>query len=82
METRRNLAAALMDSGDPAGAEHEARLAVSLGHDADSYDLLARALALQGKISDAVAELRRALELSPHDVRIEDDLQRVLAARR
>jgi tetratricopeptide (TPR) repeat protein len=79
VDVRQNLAAALIDSGDAAAAEHEARQAVAIGPDADSYDLLGRALALQGKMGDAVLQLQRALELSPDDARIVEDLRRVLA---
>jgi Flp pilus assembly protein TadD len=78
---RHDLAAALLDSGDPEAAERQARQAIAIAPaDAESYEVLGRALALQGKTGDAIAQLRRALELSPHDPRIEDDLVRTLAA--
>jgi tetratricopeptide (TPR) repeat protein len=80
--TRNNLATALYDSGDIAGALAEARLAIATnGGDAASYDLIARALALQGQYDEAVEQLQQALRLSPNNRDIQDDLRQVLAAR-
>jgi Flp pilus assembly protein TadD len=81
VDARHNLAAALFDNREPEAAEQEARQAVVLNPgDANSYDLLGRALAVQGKMDDAVAQLQHALSLAPNDVEIRDDLQRVVSA--
>ena len=80
-DVRHNLAAALFDRHDPAAAEQEARQAVALNPaDAGSYDLLGRALAVQGKMTEAIAQLHEALRLAPNDEQFRDDLQRVLSA--
>lgn len=81
VDARHNLVSALLDAGDAAAAEREARHAIETApNDAESFDLLGRALALQDKMGDAVTQLRRARELAPDDARIRDDLVRVLAA--
>jgi tetratricopeptide (TPR) repeat protein len=79
---RHNLAMALYDTGDIAGALAQARLTiVTNGGDAASYDLIARALAQQGRYDEAVEQLQQALRLSPNDSQIQDDLRQVLAGR-
>jgi tetratricopeptide (TPR) repeat protein len=79
---RHNLAAALLDHGDAAGAEAEARLAIAANPlDAGSYGLLGRALALQGKLDEAIAQFKDGLKVAPGDPAIEDDLRQVLAAK-
>ena len=71
----------MFDRHDPAAAEQEARQAVALNPaDAGSYDLLGRALAVQGKMTEAIAQLHEALRLAPNDEQFRDDLQRVLSA--
>jgi tetratricopeptide (TPR) repeat protein len=83
VDVRHNLVSALLDAGNAAAAEHEAREAIAAApKDPESHDLLGRALALQDRIGEAVAQLRRARELAPNDARIRDDLERVLAASR
>ncbi len=80
---RANLATALIDAGDPVGAATEAQHAIALNSaDAVSHDLLGRALALQGRYDEAIAQLNEALRISPSDATIRHDLERVLAARR
>ena len=75
---RRNLTAALLDHHDVAGAETEARRAIAVNPlEADSYDLLGRALALQGKYDEAIVQLRKALTLAPDDAGIREDLGKV-----
>jgi Flp pilus assembly protein TadD len=75
---RHNLAAALLDTNDPAGAEAEARKAIEINRmDPSSYDLLGRALALQGKVGEAVAQLEEAARLAPADPQVQDDLRKV-----
>jgi protein O-mannosyl-transferase len=82
-DVRHNLAAALFDSHDPVEAEREARQAVALNPtDAGSYDLLGRALAVQGKMSEAIAQFEQAVRLAPNTAEFSDDLQRVLSATR
>ena len=82
-DARHNLAAALFDNHDPAAAEREARQAVRLNPgDAGSYDLLGRALAVQGRMDEATAQLQQALRLAPNDGQIQDDFQRVVSAAR
>jgi protein O-mannosyl-transferase len=78
VDVRHNLAAALFDNHVPAAAEQEARQAIALDStDAGSYDLLGRALAVQGKITDAVTQFEQALRLAPNDAQFNDDLNRV-----
>jgi tetratricopeptide (TPR) repeat protein len=80
---RHNLAAALLDNRDAAGAEIEARKATEANPgDAGSFDLLGRALAIQGRYDEATNALNRALQIAPGDEQIQDDLRRVLAARK
>jgi tetratricopeptide (TPR) repeat protein len=75
---RHNLAAALLDTNDLAGAEAQARKAIEINPmDAGSYDLLGRALALQGKAAEAVVQLEQAVKLAPSDTQVQDDLRRV-----
>jgi tetratricopeptide (TPR) repeat protein len=77
-DLRHNLAAALLDNHDPVAAEREARQAVALDStDAGSYDLVGRALAVQGKVTDAVTQFEQALRLAPSDAQFTDDLNRV-----
>jgi protein O-mannosyl-transferase len=79
---RHNLAVALFDSGDLASALAEARLTIAtIGGDAASYDLIGRALALQGKFDEAADALEQALRLNPNDRETQDDLKQVAAAR-
>jgi superkiller protein 3 len=79
---RHNLAAALLDNRDAGGAEAEARRAIELNPgDAGSYDLLGRALAIQGKFDEAIAQLKHALTLAPGDPQIQQDMERVVAAK-
>jgi tetratricopeptide (TPR) repeat protein len=80
---RANLATALLDAGDAVAAATEAQHAIALNPAAAvSYDLLGRALALQGRYDDAIAQFHEALRISPSDATIREDLERVLAARR
>ena len=75
---RHNLAAALLDAHDAAGAEEAARAAVAMNPtDAGSYDLLGRALAIQGKLDEAVAQFDIAVRLSPQEPQFREDLNRV-----
>jgi tetratricopeptide (TPR) repeat protein len=77
-DLRHNLGEALFDSHDPAASEQEARQAVALDSaDAGSYDLLGRALAVQGKIAEAIGQFEQALRLAPNDAQFNDDLNRV-----
>ena len=77
-----NLATAMLDTGDAAGAVAQARRTMTAnGADAASHDLIGRALALQGRYDEAVQELEQALRLSPNDAQIQDDLKQVRAAR-
>ncbi len=79
---RANLVTALLESGDPVAAATEAQHAIALNNaDAVSHDLLGRALALQGRYDDAIAEFNVALRISPMDATIRGDLERVLAVR-
>jgi tetratricopeptide (TPR) repeat protein len=80
---RHNLATALLDSGDLAGALSEAQRNVEFHPtDAASYDLIGRALAMQGKFDAAVVQLEQAGRLNPDDPAIREDMERVLAARK
>jgi superkiller protein 3 len=80
---RHNLAAALLDGHDAAAAEIEARKAIETNPvDAGSYDLLGRALAIQGKFDEAIPQFREALKITPGDEQFQEDLQRVLAVRK
>ncbi len=82
-DVRHMLAAVLVDANDPVGAEAEARQAIAIGPQAAAtFDVLGRALALQGKLDEAIATFERALRLAPGDQQIEDDLRRVVASRR
>lgn len=57
-EARLLLAQALLRSGDPSGAESEARTAIDAGAPADTvYPVLARALVAQGEFAKATKEL-------------------------
>src|SRR6185312_4002324 len=56
-EARLLLAQSLLDSGDPVGAEAEARKAISAGVAADrTYPLLARTLVAQGEFAKVTKE--------------------------
>jgi tetratricopeptide (TPR) repeat protein len=78
---RHNLAAALLDLHDAAGAEIEARRTIETNPtDAGSYDLLGRALAIQGQFDEAIRMFKEALKISPGDEQIQEDLRRVLVA--
>jgi tetratricopeptide (TPR) repeat protein len=78
---RHNLAMALYDAGDLAGALAEARRTIAAnGGDAASYTLIGRALAMQGQYDEAVDQFQRA-RLAPNDSEIQDDLRQVLAVR-
>jgi tetratricopeptide (TPR) repeat protein len=80
---RHNLAAALIDSGDVAGGLAEAQQTITQHPtDADSYNLMGRALAMQGKLDEAVKPLEQAQRLRPDDPAIREDLERVLGALR
>jgi len=75
---RHNLAAALLDSGNVAGAEREARTAIEISPgDADSYDLLGRALAHQGRLPEAMAAFETAIKLAPDDAQYRQDIERL-----
>jgi tetratricopeptide (TPR) repeat protein len=80
---RHNLATALLDSGDITGAMAEAERNIER-HPADaaSYDLIGRALAMQGKFDAAIVQLEQARRLNPDDPAVRDDLERVLVARK
>jgi tetratricopeptide (TPR) repeat protein len=79
---RHNLATALFDSGDISGAIAEAtRTMATHGADAASHALIGRGLALQGRYDEAVDHLQQALNLTPNDRAIQDDLRQVLAVR-
>lgn len=57
-EARYLLAKALLETGNPAGAETEVRKAIALrAPDNDTYPLLARALAMQGEFKKLTTEL-------------------------
>jgi tetratricopeptide (TPR) repeat protein len=76
----RNLAAAYLDSQNPVAAEAEARKAIGIAPlDAGSYDLLGRALAIQGKRTEALAQFGEAIKLAPDEAEFRDDLRRVEA---
>jgi superkiller protein 3 len=80
---RQNLATALLDSDDLVAAEKEAAAAIVIDpSDASLYELLGRALALQRKTPEAIAQLEHALRLAPGDEHIKDDLRRVIAESR
>jgi tetratricopeptide (TPR) repeat protein len=80
---RRNLTKVLLDRRDAAAAEREARNAIEANPlDAISYDLLGRALAIQGRYDEAIVQLREALKLAPDDAGTKEDLTRVFAAKR
>jgi cytochrome c-type biogenesis protein CcmH/NrfG len=64
-----------------AAAEAQHAIALNDG-DAISYDLLGRALALQGKYDEAIAQFNQALRIRPADATIREDLAQVLAVSR
>jgi tetratricopeptide (TPR) repeat protein len=75
---RHNLTAALLDNQDPRSAETEARKAIEASpRDAVLYDLLGRALAMQGRFGEALVQFRAALQLAPDNAEIRDDLEKV-----
>jgi tetratricopeptide (TPR) repeat protein len=77
-EARRNLAAALLDTNDPAGALVHASAAVTLRPgDSVAHELFGRALALQGRLSEAINELQQALRLDPANADARADLARL-----
>jgi len=77
-EARRNLAAALLDTNDPAGALVHANAAVTLRPgDSVAHELFGRALALQGRLSEAIDELQQALRLDPANADARADLARL-----
>ncbi len=66
---RRVLGEVLHQLGDYAGAERQYRLALASAEDARARYNLACALARQGRGDEAMAELRRAVELAPERYR-------------
>ena len=74
---RHNLATALLDSGDLAGAVAEAGKALEQSPtDASLYNLRGRALAMQGQFTDALVDLEAAVKLRPDDPALREDLRR------
>jgi protein O-mannosyl-transferase len=79
---RRGLAKSRFDNGDIPGALADAQLAIGADPShAESYDLVARAFAMQGRYDEALAQLERARRLDPNDQQIQRDADAVLAAR-
>ena len=67
-DTRRELAAALAQSGELPGAEEQARTAIRLDtNDVAAHSLLSQLEGALGKPDEAIAEQKRALELAPND---------------
>lgn len=80
--TRLNLAEALLVGGHTADALLEVEAAAHLhGETAGGLDVKGRALAMDGRLDDALAALERAKHLDSADPVIEDDLAHVRAAR-
>jgi tetratricopeptide (TPR) repeat protein len=66
---RLNLAIALLNGGDPAGAIEESRKALALDpKEAAAHVNLGAALVMTGKLQEAVEPLNRAVELDPEYV--------------
>jgi tetratricopeptide (TPR) repeat protein len=77
-EARRNLAAALLDTNDPAGALVHASAAATLRpRDSVAHELFGRALALQGRLSEAIEQLQQALQLDPGNADARAELARL-----
>ena len=75
---RHNLATALLDGRDPGGAAQEARAGLeNHPQDAGFYNLLGRALAVQGQFTEALANLEAAVKLRPEDPALREDLLRL-----
>ncbi len=75
---RHNLATALLDSGDLRGAVAEAKKALEeRPTDASLYNVLGRALAMQGEFKDALVYLAAAVKLRSDDPAFREDLRRV-----
>ena len=78
----RNLANALLDNRDFSGAALHAQRAMALRPDDPVvHDLLGLALAPQGKLDEAEAQFKRALEIDPTDSEIRGHLAAVLQLR-
>jgi len=74
---RHNLATALLDSRDLAGAVAEATKALEeRPADASLYNVLGRALAMQGQFKEALMNLEAAVKLRPDDPALRADLTR------
>jgi len=80
---RNNLATALLDSGDAAGALSEARkTAADHPGDAPTYNLIGRALATQGNLQEALTNLERAVRLEPANEQFREDVRVARGAQR
>ena len=82
-DARRNLAAALLDTGDGAGAARQAREALVLRpNDPALHDLLGRALLLEGSLEEARVHFERALEIDPSYPQARDEIKRISSSLR
>ena len=77
---RLNLAMALFNQGDLAGAATEARTILRLKDNAAAHDLLGRVLGSQGELEDARLEFERALKIDPNFQQARDDVAMVKRA--
>jgi protein O-mannosyl-transferase len=75
---RYNLATALFDNGEIDESMVEARRALSVSpRNADAYNLIGKALAMQRQFKEAVAHLEAAVKLKPDDPALREVMQRV-----
>jgi 4-amino-4-deoxy-L-arabinose transferase-like glycosyltransferase len=82
-DAERNLASALFNLQEGAGALQHARRAVMLEPDmAAAHDVLGLSLAMEGRIDEAADEFRRALEIDPSSADARDHLNRMQEFRR
>jgi Flp pilus assembly protein TadD len=75
-----DLAARQIEQGRPDEAERLARTLLRIdSRSAEAHNLLGVALGSQGRISDAIAEFRSAVELDPNNQRARNNLTHVLS---
>jgi tetratricopeptide (TPR) repeat protein len=77
-----NLGRALLDVQRWQEAEQEFRIAEKLAPGVATYNGLGHALAMQGKLDEAIGAFQKALSLDPADLDVRENLRRALELKR